>query len=89
MSKVYISLGGNIGDKRLNFKEAEEQVGKMLGKIIQCSSVYETPPWGFHSEDNFWNRVLLIETDKERSDYSSSTYSAKEICIGTPRRNCT
>ena len=65
MSKVYLSLGGNIGDKKANFKEAEKQVGQLLGIIIQRSSVYETPPWGFHADDNFWNRVLLIETDKD------------------------
>ena len=86
MSKVYLSLGGNVGDKRANFKEAEKQVGQMLGKIIQRSSVYETPPWGFHSDDNFWNRVLLIETDKRPETLLSKIHEIENM-FGRERKS--
>jgi 2-amino-4-hydroxy-6-hydroxymethyldihydropteridine diphosphokinase len=32
------------------------------------SSVYETPSWGFNSENPFWNQVLCIETHLRPSE---------------------
>jgi len=65
MHKVFLGIGGNIGDKKKNFVKCWELVEKMLGKIILLSPVYETPPWGFVSENNFWNQVICIETSFE------------------------
>lgn len=65
MHKVFIGLGGNIGNKPENFVRAHELISKKLGKIILKSSVYETPPWGFHSEHLFWNQAVYIETKLE------------------------
>ena len=62
MHKVFLSLGGNIGDKPVNFKRVRELISKMIGKAISTSSVYETPPWGFNSNYTFWNQVICIET---------------------------
>jgi 2-amino-4-hydroxy-6-hydroxymethyldihydropteridine diphosphokinase len=64
MHKVFLGIGGNLGDKRKNLQNACFSIEKNLGKIIQYSSVYETPPWGFHAQGNFWNQVILIETGK-------------------------
>ena len=63
MYKVFLGIGGNIGDKQLNFIKVAHLVKARLGKIIKVSSIYETPPWCFVSEDHFWNQVLLIETE--------------------------
>ena len=65
MHKVFLGIGGNIGNKRLNFENVLNLIEKELGKINQSSSIYETPPWGFHSENTFWNQVLIIETKLE------------------------
>lgn len=62
MHKVYLGIGGNIGNKSDNFNKAHDFIKKELGKIINSSSIYESPPWGFHAEENFWNQVVLIET---------------------------
>ena len=62
MHKVFLGIGGNIGNKQQNFTKVEDLIEKRLGKILLKSSVYETPPWGFNAEENFWNQVLLIET---------------------------
>ena len=62
MHKVYLGIGGNIGNKSNNFITARNFITKELGKIINSSSVYESPPWGFHAKENFWNQVLLIDT---------------------------
>ena len=63
MQQVFLGIGGNLGNKRENFKRAHSFIENELGKILQTSSVYETPPWGFRAKESFWNQVLLIETD--------------------------
>jgi 2-amino-4-hydroxy-6-hydroxymethyldihydropteridine diphosphokinase len=68
MHKVFLGIGGNIGNKQLNFEKVLVLIEKELGKIIQFSSVYETPAWGFHSDDVFWNQVLIIETILEAEE---------------------
>lgn len=62
MHEVFLGIGGNIGNKKYNFLKAYILIQKKLGKVIKKSSIYETPPWGFNSEDNFWNMVVKIET---------------------------
>lgn len=68
MHRVFLGIGGNIGNKQQNFKKVLILVEKELGKILQASSIYETPPWGFHSDDVFWNQVLVIETILEAEE---------------------
>uniref|UniRef100_UPI003217315F 2-amino-4-hydroxy-6- hydroxymethyldihydropteridine diphosphokinase n=1 Tax=uncultured Draconibacterium sp. TaxID=1573823 RepID=UPI003217315F len=68
MHKVYLGIGGNIGNKQQNFEKVRELINKELGKIVLSSSIYETPPWGFHSDDPFWNQVLLIDTILEAEE---------------------
>jgi len=62
MHKVFLGIGSNLGNKEDNFKKAEGLIEKSLGTIVLKSMVYETPPWGFHAEENFWNAVYVIET---------------------------
>jgi 2-amino-4-hydroxy-6-hydroxymethyldihydropteridine diphosphokinase len=57
-----LGIGGNIGNKQSNFENVLKITETELGRIIKKSSVYETPPWGFDSGENFWNQVILIET---------------------------
>ncbi len=61
MHKVFLGIGGNIGDKQKNFEDVYPIIESKLGKIINASSIYETPPWGFQSDDTFWNSVVEIE----------------------------
>jgi len=62
MSRLFLLLGGNIGNKSAIFKEAKNKLHEKLGKIVKKSSIYETEPWGFKAKDNFWNQSLIIET---------------------------
>jgi 2-amino-4-hydroxy-6-hydroxymethyldihydropteridine diphosphokinase len=63
MSKVYLLLGGNMGDKRQVFMQADTLLGERVGKIRRRSAIYETEPWGFESSDMFWNQVLELEVN--------------------------
>ena len=62
MHKVYLGLGSNLGDRHANIERAIGLVSERVGKVIRCSSVIETDPWGFDSENRFLNAVLLCET---------------------------
>lgn len=63
MSKLYILLGGNLGDKHYIFSETTKKLATQIGLITKQSAIYETEPWGFESEDMFWNQALEIETE--------------------------
>ena len=62
MAKVYLLLGGNLGDKIFFLEQASELIAKHIGSVIQKSSFYESDAWGFESNDSFINQVLLINT---------------------------
>lgn len=62
MNKVFLGIGTNLGNRKANLKKAIEMIGEHIGKVIKSSSVYETAPWGFDSEDDFLNMVVLVET---------------------------
>ncbi len=63
MIELYILLGGNLGDKQLIFSETRKRLAGQLGTISRQSAIYETEPWGFESNDMFWNQALEIKTE--------------------------
>lgn len=62
MAKLYLLLGGNLGDKETIFSEVKRLLKEKVGEITARSNIYETEPWGFESEDMFWNQALEIST---------------------------
>jgi 2-amino-4-hydroxy-6-hydroxymethyldihydropteridine diphosphokinase len=62
MNFAYLLLGSNLGDRSAMLQRAREEISASIGKISQESSVYESEPWGFHSENRFLNQVLKVET---------------------------
>ena len=62
MSKVYLGLGSNLGDRKENLACAIRLIGERVGKVLRVSSFIETEPWGFESDNTFVNAVILCET---------------------------
>jgi 2-amino-4-hydroxy-6-hydroxymethyldihydropteridine diphosphokinase len=62
MQKIYLALGSNIGERAGNLRAAIEAI-KPEVNTTKCSSVYETPPWGFQDQPQFLNQVIEAETD--------------------------
>ena len=60
--KVYLGLGSNLGDKEGNIRNAISLIGERVGTVLRQSSLIETEPWGFESENTFLNGVILCET---------------------------
>lgn len=65
MSKVYLGLGSNLGDREENMRKAIQLIGERVGKVTKQSSFIETDPWGYESANRFLNAVILCETSKK------------------------
>lgn len=60
--KVFLGLGSNLGERQANIERAIELISERVGEVIRRSSLIETEPWGFDSENKFLNGVILCET---------------------------
>ena len=59
---VTLIFGGNQGDRKALIDEAVKEMSE-LGKIETRSSLYETAPWGFESENTFYNQIVTYNTE--------------------------
>lgn len=57
----YIALGSNKGDKFKNLQDAIDLIHARVGNIIRISKVYNSPAFGFESDD-FYNACLILES---------------------------
>ena len=62
LHRVYLGLGSNLGDREEHIRKAVALIGEKVGLVIRQSSLIETEPWGFESENRFLNGVILVET---------------------------
>lgn len=61
---IYLSLGSNLGDRQDNLDKAVEMLSDALGVQPEAiSSVIETEPWGFSSENKFLNICVLYSVE--------------------------
>lgn len=63
--KAVIGIGTNIGDRKNNIEKAVEALRLVPDiNVIRCASVYETEPWGYTEQANFYNTVIEVETTR-------------------------
>jgi 2-amino-4-hydroxy-6-hydroxymethyldihydropteridine diphosphokinase len=62
MKKVFLGIGTNLGERETNLKDTLVGIENNIGHVIKVSSLYETEPWGFKSENQFLNMVVEAET---------------------------
>lgn len=60
--KIILGLGSNLGDRLQNLKAACLLINQTLGRISNASKIYESKPWGFHSENDFLNTCITLES---------------------------
>jgi 2-amino-4-hydroxy-6-hydroxymethyldihydropteridine diphosphokinase len=63
MKRVFLGIGTNLGDREKNLDDALASIGQFLGRITRESSIYETEPWRFLTDNQFLNMALEAETD--------------------------
>ena len=62
MNKVFLCLGGNLGNRLENIENALKLIKTSAGPIVQTSSIYETQAWGSRSKANYLNLCIEIST---------------------------
>ena len=62
MTRVFLGIGTNLGDRERNLQEARTALSQRL-KILKESSIYQTAPWGYLDQPAFLNQVIEAQTD--------------------------
>lgn len=63
MNNVYLLIGGNVGDRRENLRQAVTAIDKSCGgHVVRQSAIYETAAWGKTDQQAFLNQALLLST---------------------------
>jgi 2-amino-4-hydroxy-6-hydroxymethyldihydropteridine diphosphokinase len=64
MRKALIGIGSNIGDRKDHIDKALEALNHIPSvKVLRMSPIYETEPWGYVNQENFYNAVIEVETN--------------------------
>jgi 2-amino-4-hydroxy-6-hydroxymethyldihydropteridine diphosphokinase len=74
---AYLSLGSNVGDRKMRLREAEDQLGA-VGQIVAVSSYYETEPVEFTEQPWFLNCALALETAQSADQLMASILGIEE-----------
>ena len=61
-NQVYLLIGGNLDNRLKLLNQAKISIEKNIGELVKESLIYETAPWGFESEQDFLNQVLIVST---------------------------
>ncbi len=78
--RVYLSLGGNIGDPAQAMGEALRMLdADARTKIVAVSSLYRTPPWGNTEQPDFLNAAAEIHTGR-------SPRELLDLCLDAERK---
>lgn len=79
MNKVYLSVGSNKGNRLDYLSKANKLIRQRIGNIIKESSIYETEPWGFMSDDLFLNQVVIADSPHSPTDILNEVKSIEKF----------
>lgn len=79
MNRVYLILGGNMGNRAAMLEEAESLLAAQTGAIRSRSGLYETAAWGMENAAPFLNQVIEILTEKNVNDVLADCLRAEKI----------
>jgi 2-amino-4-hydroxy-6-hydroxymethyldihydropteridine diphosphokinase len=64
MTRAYVGLGANLGDRERNLSSAVELLGAEPGiEVVAVSAFRETEPVGYVDQPRFLNGACAVETD--------------------------
>jgi 2-amino-4-hydroxy-6-hydroxymethyldihydropteridine diphosphokinase len=62
MTRTFVALGSNLGDREDHLRRALEALGE-LGRVTAISGLHETEPIGYRDQPDFLNAVVELETE--------------------------
>lgn len=83
---LYLGLGTNLGNKAENIKKAIIALSNKLGQFTALSSIYQSEPWGFESDNQFFNIVIEFKTDIKALDVLSITQAIEKEIGRLPKK---
>jgi 2-amino-4-hydroxy-6-hydroxymethyldihydropteridine diphosphokinase len=79
-NRVFLSLGGNLGDPRKSMASALRLLADDANvDVVAVSSLYRTPPWGKLDQPDFLNAAAELST-------SLSPHELLDLCLGTEKK---
>ncbi|HET6807418.1 MAG TPA: 2-amino-4-hydroxy-6-hydroxymethyldihydropteridine diphosphokinase [Frateuria sp.] len=63
MTRVFVALGGNLGDAQATLRQALDALGSLpRTRLVAHSRIYRTPPWGLREQPPFFNAAAELDT---------------------------
>ena len=74
MNTAVIGLGSNMGDRKKNLDDAVRALSLLpRTKVAKASKIYQTKPLGYDDQNDFYNAVILVETELSPQAHSANT----------------
>ncbi len=86
MNTCYLLLGGNLGDKEQNLKQAIDLLEQKLGSTSKKSSIFITAAWGNEHQPEFYNQAISIKTILSATELLKTVLETEEQ-LGRKRTN--
>ncbi|WP_073080851.1 2-amino-4-hydroxy-6-hydroxymethyldihydropteridine diphosphokinase [Chitinophaga jiangningensis] len=85
MNTAILLIGGNLGDREHNLRQAIQLIGERAGQVVQQSPLYQTAPWGVVDQPDYLNQALEITTELDAHSLLTCTLEI-ERTIGRVRQ---
>ena len=79
MHQVYLGLGSNLGNKEENLRKAICMINEQIGTVVRQSALFYSEPWGYESENQFVNAVILVETPLSPHDVLTANQHIEQL----------
>ncbi len=63
MTRAYLGLGSNLGDRAAHLQFGLDGLAARAGQVVAISPVYETQPVGGPAQPDYLNAVVAVETE--------------------------
>jgi 2-amino-4-hydroxy-6-hydroxymethyldihydropteridine diphosphokinase len=85
VTRAYLGLGSNLGERLSNLQRAVELLGERGVRVLRSSRVYETDPVGGPPQPEYLNAVVEAETELSARGLLEACL-AVEVDLGRERR---
>jgi 2-amino-4-hydroxy-6-hydroxymethyldihydropteridine diphosphokinase len=83
--RVFLGLGSNLGGRQDFLNRAAAEIARIPGgRLIWCSSVYESDPYGTAAQGKFLNAVAEIETPLDPAQLLGEVKRIENVVGRTP-----
>ena len=88
MSLIYLSLGSNLGDRNRHLIDAILLLAERVGEMRLVSTFLTTKSWGYKSDNDYLNAVVLLQTELTPMELLAETLQI-EISMGRKTKTVT